>query len=153
MYSWILLNKENVKSFHLMLTLMFWGRHCEIVRITYWESWQFLQSDQWRNPRTCHCPPASLWTPCACCRAGTENRGILTHDTFLFCMTWQLLTVLTMMVVTTSVLFWRLSTISEYVSVKFLKKLMPVTSCQVPTWTLLYQGRQSPQLSVSTQYL
>ena len=83
MYSWILLNKENVKSFHLMLTLMFWGRHCEIVRITYWESWQFLQSDQWRNPRTCHCPPASLWTPCACCRAGTENRGILTHGTFL----------------------------------------------------------------------
>ena len=67
-------------------------------------------------------------------------------------MTWQLLTVLTMMVVTTSVLFWRLSTISEYVSVKFLKKLMPVTSCQVPTWTLLYQERQQTVATVVSIY-
>ena len=39
-----------------------------------------------------------------------------------------------MMVVTTSVLFWRLSTISVYVSLKFLLIFTPRLSVQVPTW-------------------
>ena len=50
----------------------------------------------------------------------------------------------TLMVVTTSVLFWRLSTISWRLSVKFRVKVIPYCSCHTPTWNNILTSAADP---------
>ena len=114
--------EENVKSFHLMSTNILGQTHKEdyLLRILAISAIKSMA-----QPSNLSFPTNFSVDSLCMLQGGDWNEKSQTQH--------QILSILTIIVVTTRVLFCKLSTISEYVSVKFRKKFIPVTSCQMPT--------------------
>ena len=114
--------EENVKSFHLMSTNILGQTHKEdyLLRILAISAIKSMA-----QPSNLSFPTNFSVDSLCMLQGGDWNEKSQTQH--------SILSSLTIIVVTTRVLFCKLSTISEYVSVKFRKKFIPVTSCQMPT--------------------